>query len=155
MFKASPCLSSTQLHQDPNLYMQVPVLAISEQTNNMLWYHVQELSDLPSATTTAAKSTPATSAKALQKQYTALYEKLLSYGFQQQHAQEVLKALPRGTADLESCLDWLCMNVPRGELPRRFAGGVRAGGGAGGSKIKVRWGLRLSDCYGALVLSLG
>jgi len=34
----------------------------------------------------------------------------------------------QGAASAEDALDWLCLNLPQAELPKRFAGGVRAGG---------------------------
>ena len=34
----------------------------------------------------------------------------------------------QGGASLEAALDWLCLHLPQGDLPKLFAGGVRAGG---------------------------
>ena len=41
----------------------------------------------------------------------------------------------QGTATLEAALDWLCLNLPQSQLPRRFAGGVRSG--TAGARVKV------------------
>ncbi len=50
---------------------------------------------------------------------------------------QVLRTLPMGPQlDLEACLDWLCLNLPQSELPKRFAGVARAGiGNAAGVKV--------------------
>eukprot|EP00798_Chlamydomonas_sp_ICE-L_P014354 gene14354-20351_t len=68
------------------------------------------------------------------KQYHAVFDELLGLGFNQHQIQEALKALPLGSATLDTTMDWLCLNLPPSQLPRRFAGGQR---GIAGSKVKV------------------
>jgi hypothetical protein len=52
--------------------------------------------------------------------YEDAYEGLLSHGFQQDDIKAALLAL--NTPQLDVALDWLCLNVPPGRLPKRFAG---------------------------------
>eukprot|EP00250_Pteridium_aquilinum_P004082 c14319_g1_i2 orf=171-4673(+) len=64
----------------------------------------------------------------LQKQQAAkrlrnIYEKLASEGFSTAHIELGLSALPPGEATLEDVLDWLCLNLPGDELPKKFSSG--------------------------------
>jgi hypothetical protein len=80
------------------------------------------------------------SAAQLQQAYQEAYEQLLRYGFTTQQVQDALSALPQHTVSTESALDWLCLHVPPGELPRRFVGQGRAAAAAaaaGGITVKV------------------
>lgn len=111
---------------------------------NILSHHStrpQELAEAeePAAAPAAAAAGPANKSvrQAALRQFTHLYDKLLELGFREQHVQAVLKVLPPGGATHEAALDWLCMNLPQAELPRRLAGRVRAGGGPGGGGVKV------------------
>jgi hypothetical protein len=72
----------------------------------------------------------------LQQHYAQLYDRLLEYGFTQEQVQTALAALPKGAADVEACLDWLCFNLPQQQLPRRFRGGSRLAAGSDGIKVR-------------------
>jgi hypothetical protein len=49
-----------------------------------------------------------------------IYNDLVGYGFQQADIQVALTTV-KGSS-LRDALDWLCMHVPPGRLPHRFAG---------------------------------
>lgn len=114
--------------------------------------HLQELPDAPA--TAASSSSQQLSSAALLKAYGGVYERLQELGFSTQQAQQALKALPRGAAaELDTCLDWLCLNLPQHELPRRFAGNMRALGtaadGQAGIKVGLDWLATSSAGWGA------
>ncbi|KIZ04050.1 hypothetical protein MNEG_3905 [Monoraphidium neglectum] len=81
----------------------------------------------------------AAAAKQLQRAYADTYERLVDYGFSHDQVQLALRALPLGAAaEVAPALDWLCLNLPQSQLPRRFAGAARGGGGAAGAAaVKV------------------
>lgn len=45
---------------------------------------------------------------------------------------------PQGGATLESALDWLCLNLPRSQLPQQFKSANRGGGAAGAVRVVSR-----------------
>ena len=59
-----------------------------------------------------------------------LVQRLASCGLAIKSSVVPRGALPcvQGSATLESCLDWLCLNLPPSQLPRKFAGSVKGGG---------------------------
>jgi hypothetical protein len=123
---------------------------------------MQDLDELHNKATTAAaqKGTPGNSSsqRNLEQHYTSLYETLLEHGFDVQHVQAALAALHSSSdsaqqqgylrsaavvagtaaAGLEAALDWLCLNVPAAQLPRRFTGSSAAQVAAGSAGVKVR-----------------
>jgi hypothetical protein len=74
-------------------------------------------------------------ARQLQQHYAQLYDRLLEYSFSREQVQAALAALPKGSADVDACLDWLCYNLPHQQLPRRFRGGSRLAAGSEGIKV--------------------
>lgn len=71
-------------------------------------------------------------------QYTAVLDALLGHGFSTEQAESALRALPLGGASVPAALDWLCLNLPPSQLPRRFAaGGARAAVGGVGAGVRV------------------
>lgn len=101
--------------------------------------------------------------RGLEQHYASLYDTLLEHGFEVQHVQAALAALHSAsarhqqqqhrhqhagylstgsssggaTAGLEAVLDWLCLNVPAAQLPRRFTGSSAAQVAAGSAGVKV------------------
>ncbi len=104
----------------------------------------QELEASAAASTSSqqtqhAPAAPAGGAKQLQRQYADTYQRLVEYGFTPAQVQSALTALPLGAAaGVEAPLDWLCLNLPQGQLPRRFAGAARGGGGGAGGGVAVK-----------------
>jgi len=124
---------------------------------------MQELDELHQKATAAAAA-PKSSATAtnstqrnLQQHYAALYDTLLEHGFEVEHVQAALAALHSSSAEqqrqhwsqlhastdaasgLEAALDWLCLNVPPAQLPRRFTGSSAAQVAVGAAGVKVGW----------------
>jgi len=128
----------------PPLSQQLPTDAVLPSSLQPPTPH-QELEASSSQSQQQPAAAPAASAKQLQRQYAGTYSRLVEYGFAAQQVQAALRALPLGAcAGVEAALDWLCLNLPQNQLPRRFAGATRGGGpGAGGVAVKVRVGLLL------------
>lgn len=118
------------------------------------------------ASTAARQQQPITPSpqRDLEQHYSSLYDTLLEHGFEVQQVQPALAALhssstsPQGLSShwasttaaagaaagagaaavgLEAALDWLCLNVPPGQLPRRFIGSSTAHLAAGSEGVKV------------------
>ncbi|GAX74754.1 hypothetical protein CEUSTIGMA_g2201.t1 [Chlamydomonas eustigma] len=71
------------------------------------------------------------------KLYSKIYQTLLDAGFSQLHVQTVLKALPLGSATFDRCLDWLCLNLPSHELPRKFSSTAAWQGASESPLVKI------------------
>ncbi|GAB4848110.1 hypothetical protein Ancab_002774 [Ancistrocladus abbreviatus] len=56
------------------------------------------------------------------KKLKSIYEKLSCEGFSDDQIERALSALKEG-ATFESALDWLCLNLPRSDLPLKFSDG--------------------------------
>lgn len=79
-------------------------------TPNTAGHHQQEaLSDLQK--------------KQAAKRLRNIYDKLATEGFSTSQIELGLSALPPGEATLEAVLDWLCLNLPGHELPKKFSSG--------------------------------
>ncbi|KAK5841973.1 DExH-box ATP-dependent RNA helicase DExH7, chloroplastic [Gossypium arboreum] len=66
------------------------------------------------------------------KKLKALYEKLSCEGFSNDKIELALSSLKDG-ATFETALDWLCLNLPRNELPLKFSSGISLHSDGGGS----------------------
>lgn len=66
------------------------------------------------------------------KKLKALYEKLSCEGFSNDQIELALSSLKDG-ATFETALDWLCLNLPRNELPLKFSSGISLHSDGGGS----------------------
>ncbi|KAH6558366.1 hypothetical protein KP509_1Z067800 [Ceratopteris richardii] len=53
-----------------------------------------------------------------------IYDKLVSEGFSAGQIELGLSSFAAGEATLENVLDWLCLNIPGDELPKKFSSGV-------------------------------
>ncbi|OMO75195.1 hypothetical protein CCACVL1_16292 [Corchorus capsularis] len=66
------------------------------------------------------------------KKLKAVYEKLSCEGFSNDQIELVLSSLKDG-ATFEAALDWLCLNLPRNELPLKFSSGTSLHSDGGGT----------------------
>ncbi|XP_022748673.1 DExH-box ATP-dependent RNA helicase DExH7, chloroplastic isoform X7 [Durio zibethinus] len=65
------------------------------------------------------------------KKLKAVYEKLSCEGFSNDQIELALSSL-KDTATFEAALDWLCLNLPRNELPLKFTSGISLHSDGGG-----------------------
>ncbi len=74
----------------------------------------------------------ASSAGALpsEQQLMDVYASLAQQGFERQHIEGTLSALPLPALSLETALDWLLLHLEAAQLPKRYAAQARAAGGS-------------------------
>lgn len=65
-----------------------------------------------------------------EQQLLDVYASLAQQGFQQEHIEAALSALPLPALSLETALDWLLLHLEGAQLPKRYAAQARAAGGS-------------------------
>ncbi|PRW58696.1 helicase domain-containing [Chlorella sorokiniana] len=65
-----------------------------------------------------------------EQQLLELYASLAQQGFEGQHVEAALAALPLPALSLETALDWLLLHLEAAQLPKRYVAQARAAGGS-------------------------
>ena len=71
----------------------------------------------------------------LKEEVVSVYDEVMRLGFTKGQAEDSLTSCSRDWISRESVLDWLCINYPADELPRKLASGAFSVGSAGSVEV--------------------
>ncbi|KAI5058462.1 hypothetical protein GOP47_0026632 [Adiantum capillus-veneris] len=114
--------SSSSASRPAKSVAQVQLSAENQHRLRRLLQNTNNLNASSSARESIALKEPLEKQQAA-KRLRNIYEKLVSEGFSTSQIELGLSSLPPGEAALSDVLDWLCLNVPGDELPKKFSSG--------------------------------